>query len=423
MDDSTNRDIDDLDKLLQEEITAQNDAAKKEEPKKSVSIKKSKSSDDQNAKCEQKKRPRKPQMKIQLPAIDLDAISPVIPKSPSYSPRSQPFSYDKASESSIADLEKNVIAYLDKSLETIKAEFSSKLQNMLEKDTGCDNIISKFTKDLLYDVERELKFNVTSASMPMIPFNIGIELPKHAARYNSLITPITELKARNMTLNESMTITNKELKTEIRVRNKVFKKQHADKENTKSMLRRAKKKSYKCEISLKLIDAEIEDLRKRTEFYSKKTAEMEANRMNSETEYIPTKRFIEELSNVLPDLTEKIAEPIEFGDFASAFDEEIQDIKRRGKSIENATQEICTAYTATCRNRTPMQCPIPVSQTTITCMPTEDIMSATRNRLSIMDGNQTKLRSPKKRTRREHKTNQSFSTHDKFTLPLTSYVY
>ena len=451
MDDSTLKDIDDLDRMFNEEIAiqsnsnkpkqkqTQNQNSQKQNPKPGISGNQNKKNEkgnekqtaQQSAPVKQKKRPRKPNM-IHLPDLQLDDLPPIvkpnISKSNSTSSFGQQYSEPTSPTNPISRVEFHVNNYLDKRLKDLKNEFSSNLNFMLDKQMDCDQIINNFTKNLLSDVERELKFDIFPSSIPMIPFNVGIDLPKQRINYDSMIELITEFQARKLTVSESLKSYHQDLHKEIHQRNKAYKTNKQQKDEMRRQLRNAKKKGYTCEIMLSMLADEIETVKKRTEEITKKTSDIEAQNTTRQMEYVSTKDCLREINTLLPDLSQKVADPIDFDGYGALFDEEIQDIHKRRISINNNLQEMCSVLIEKYEKK--QQQTRDLMRTTISFMPTEDMIPSMSNRMSIIDPNQTLLRAPKKRAIKHDHQNATLSmsnypsfNREKFTLPLATYLY
>ena len=449
MDDSALKDIDDLDRMFNEEIAIQSsETAKNDEKKKRNSnqkTKKEKSIDQNNKKQEKQekenkkptsseqkqKKPRKPNMKVHLPDLqlnDLPPISmPILTKSTSASSIGQQYS-EPTSPTQIGKIESQINNYLDNRLKELKNEFCSNLNNLLDKRVDYDHIINKFTKNLMSDVEREIKFDYMATSLPTIPFNVGIDLQKRRTNFDSLSDMITEFKARNATVSESLQSYHHDLRKEIHQRNKVYKTNKKQKDDLNTQLRHAKKKGYRCEMMLSMLAAEIECVKKKSEDVVKKTNDLDNQNSAKAMEYISTRDFIRELNSFLPDLSQSVSDPISFDGYNSIFNEEIQDIHKRRISINNTLQEMCSVLIDKYEKKQLETREF--MRTTMSYLPTEDIMLSMTNRLSLMDPNKTLLRAPKKRAIKNERENNmnmtmnpSFFNHDKFTLPLSTYLY
>ena len=433
MNDSLTTDFDDLDRMLKEEIDI--DSSKSNSKQNSDNTKKSETkikSETKNPKepvansKSNSKGQRPPKKKIHLPDIKLDDLPPLsmppLFKSNSNSSIGQYSSEPASPTSPLGKIESHLNNYLDMQLKGLKNEFCSTLNLLLDKEDNYDNIITRFTNGLLIDVERELKINVAPAPMPIIPFNISIDLPKQRYKQESLINTIPELQARKITIAESLKAYQKDIKREAHDRNKTYKTIKKEKDDMRHKLRAAQKKCYQCEFNLGMITTDIEITKKRAIEMEKRTNELDTNNSNKEMEFVSKGDYLREVSALLPDLSQKIDEPASYDGYGQLLDEELQDIHKRRMSINNNLQEICSTLINSYESQR-MQS-TRESRTTVSFIPTEDTIPSMSNRLSIMDANQTLLRAPKKsrHLKSQQTINPSFN-REKFTLPLQTYIY
>ncbi|EAY15957.1 hypothetical protein TVAG_262070 [Trichomonas vaginalis G3] len=423
------KEMDDLDRLLAEDTQikeAKEEARKEkietiqEEPKHITpqEVKKEEEPKPQTKPVNKPKKQRKPQMKISLQDLPLDNLPNLVIPTPNISPiptATQPPPQSAFQQSIITNFEERILKYLDNSLKSLSLDLTTQLNNFFQKSDDIEPIISTFRKGLMSDIQRELQIKVNSISPPMIPFNVGIELPHQQTTYSSMQDTIMLFKAQNSSMQMMMNSTINDYKKAVHDRNKVLKKTMVMRQEMKKLKSETWKKSAKAEFQLLIIKNKLESIKNRSESLRHKNMESESLDISIQPE-ISTDDFIYELNSFLPELNRITTEPSDtFDKVGQLVDDEIQDIHKRRFTIESTTQDLCTAFNDYISRLTPDY------QPTLTEFTVEDLSRQIRSRLNNIDPNSSTMQSPKKKSYRS--AYQTGIPQDKFTLPLASYLY
>ena len=387
--DSVLEDLDDLDRLFNDEVI-ESGSSNKSQPKPAASDKKeaekkekteiTKTNSSQN---ERKKRPRMPKMKNILPNLIMPPLDPIpnfAPQTPNLNQHVTPIrstsssvfdsqalnqtkapAISRSSSSSftysLQSVEERITKYLETKINDLAKDFTKALEDALERANDYSHVVTRFTRDLNTCIKQEIDFKQQNNDFIndsfIFPNDVKIKIPKpNKVSYLPLTSVINEIRQKRIEISSNTSINGQKLKEHLALykqsiheRNKAYKQYMQHRSDDRHAKKELINRQIQLEIEKRYIEQEIELLKlKQRVILNKKESDNYTSLLIRDVDHkydLYTKEmrdFISVLPRTLNDITDFLNRK------HPAIDDEIQENTRRFEYIEYASNEMFESF-------------------------------------------------------------------------------